>query len=837
VLLLLCLAVASGQADENDQIEQFLNRLGLVELQTVHLEQQLAAENDEAKRAALAKRLADVYSSQLITFAENKQKYHRVSAKIEQLIQRVSSAKTPSLQVMLLQADYNRADGLIRKWIADHNDTVSRDEAKAILARIAPELDRLQKQLSEQYDKLSEKIDYSKEGAQLTAQERELNRLQTILGRATYFAAWSNYYLGLTKGVPESVEYTRARAIFRRLLGIGDDYEGIDAEYLGLSSIWRARSLVGLALAEAALKASKNSDRCFEMLSDPSVPPEVRDQRAYWRLLSLTNVGRYADAVTLARKEIAKFNAAPTQGKVSFCIALIQAGFAGGAAVPQARTLGLLGLGGLVKIGQRQTAKQMIAKYDVKLDDQAGFYLQWIQGQQLFEQAEKSKKQEDYQAAAAVLAKALDDPSSGDDLGSSGQCRSTRAWCLYRLEQYDAAGREFQLAAERLVAAKHKGAFDAAKNAFVCFQLAGKSKPKFKEDAISMLRVIQREFPREDLAKRANYYIGKLRENASPAETLWNLSKVESGSPDYLSARYEICVLSHQQWLRAKAAEKAERGQQTLEAVKIYLAAAKPDGDPAQRARACLIAADVSFNGAPADLPAAEVYVEQAAALVQKLPAGHARVAEYHFRALQLAQKQANEAEQRLHADWIVDKAAGSPYELPALIVMARTIDAAIKASSSPSPQQLAAAYRYYRRLVGLLGDSPEAIRGNKNAQVANSKLAHYAKQIGKYQESASRLDALLAAGKGPKNKGYLRRAGLAHFEAGQYKTAIDDWRTLLRGVPRGSDEWFEAKYFQLACLFQIDAAQARIAFDQFKLLYPNLGPAAWRDKFAALAK
>jgi hypothetical protein len=822
-------------AGDDDKVEQFLTRLGLVELQTVHLEQVLAKQQDDTKRQELAKRLADVYAGQLITFAEDKTKYDRVFGKINELLTRVPEAKTPSLEVMLLQADYYRAEGLIGKWISDRDNTAPRDEAKDTLAKIAPELDRLQKQLNERLDKLLETIDYSQEGEQLKVQERELRRLQAIVGRASYFAAWSNYYLGLANEVADSPEYIKAREIFRRVLGIGDDYEDIDAEYLGLASIWRARSLIGLALAEAALNATVNSDRCFELLGDPSVPPDVRDQTAYWRLQSLVNIGRYPEAITFAKQKIADFSDTPTQGKVSFCISLIQAGFAGSIGSPKTQPLGLLGLGGLVKIGQRQTAQQMMAKYQVKLDDSAGFYLLWIQGQHLFDQAEKTKKKEDYQAAAAMLSRALEGPVARDDIGSSGQCRSRLAWCQYRLGQHETAGREFQAAAERLIAAKHKAAFDSAKMALVCFQEASKSDPRFKQNAITVLAMIKREFPNNELAKRADYYIGKLRQNASPADTIRSLNKVQPESPDYLPARYEICVLSHQIWNKADADGKANAGRQLLEAVKTYLAGTGARSDKAQRTRACLLAADVSLNGAVVDVDTAKSYLERAGTWTRDLPAKHQHIAEYHFRTLQLAQQQSDETQQRLHASWIVENAAGSRYELPALIVTARTIDKAIKTSGSGSPEQRQNAYNQYSRLVKLLGESSEAIAANKNTQVANSKLAHYARQIGKHDEAAQRLESLLAAGSGPKNKAYLRRAGLAQHDAGNYQAAIHHWRTLLRGVKRGSDEWFEAKYYQLSCLFHIDPEKARVVFDQFELLYPKLGPPEWRDKFAAV--
>ena len=817
---------------EDDRLESFLTRLGLIDLQTVHLEQLLARESDEAQRQPLAQRLADVYAGQLLAFSDDANKYDLVVRKINELLERVPAARTSLLEVMLLQADYYRAESSVGKWIADRNDAASRNDAQVILDRIAPELNRLQTELTARQDKLLEELNKLEGGEQAELKEKELARLQAIVGRASYFAAWSSYYRGLTKKTP--VDYEVALAIFRQLLGVGDSYKDIEAEYLGLESIWRSRTLIGLALTEAALEHGEQSDRCFELLNHASVPPQLRDQADYWRLQSLLNVERYAEAATFAAKQIAGFKGAATQGQVSYCVSLIQAAYAGGAAAnAQARPLGALGLGGLIKIGQRGTAKQMMAKYEIALDDDAGFYLRWLQGQQLFEHAEATKKEEDYAAAAASLTQALRDPSANTDLGAAGQCRSQLAWCLYRQGKYDAAGRDFQLAAERQIAARDNLAIDSAWMGFVAFQAASKSAPRFKDAAIDMLNMIKREFPEHEYAKRADYYIGKLRQSTSPAETLRSLENVAADSPDYLTARYEITTLVYQQWRAAAADAKVAIAKQLFDATDTYLKLKATETDKARLVRSLNQAANVALNGTPADDVLAAKYLDQASSLASSLPTSDATVAEHHFYTMQLAQKRGDSLHERLNADWLVKNAAGSRYELAAIIVMARTMDK--KVETSAASEDLQETFALYQRLVQLLGDSPEAIRASKNAQVANSKLADYAARLGRHDIAAKCMESLLKASDGPPSKDYLRRAGLASFAAQDYATAIGHWRTLVRGLSKGTDEWFEAKYYQLACLFQVDKAQARIAYDQFKLLYPDLGPPAWRDKFEAL--
>jgi len=824
-------AQLTSMSEQDRRIDEFLDRLGLTELQALHLEQSLDKELDAARQQALVTRLADLYAAQLLSYWEDQTRYDATLHKIDRLIERAPGARTPALEAMLLQADYNRAEKLMGQWLANRADQVARDQARQILQRIAPELDRLRQTLQGQLDQLQEELDKLPPRSDRAATEHEAARVQAILGRASYFSAWSHYYLGLAQGSRDGLD--RARDGFRLILGLSDDDDELDAEYLGLSSIWRARSLVGLALAESALGDQDRSRRSFDLLKDASVPPEIREQAAYWELQALLNVERHADAEKLARREIAAMDETATQGAVSFCASLVRATYGNATPSAELRRLGLLGLSGLAKIGQRRTALQLMTQYEIRVGEDAGFYLQGLEGQQQFERAEQTKQQADFALAETTLAAALKWPEAEQDLSSAGQCRSQRGWCLYRLGQHEAAGREFKRAAEQLTAARDQRAVESAWMSFVAFQAAAESQPALKVSAIDMLQLIQRDFPRHEYAKRAAYYLGKLQHHESPEETLRSLQQVATDAPDYLAARYEICQLLHRGWAKADEGERTAAAQQLREAVDVYLEA-KGDADKARQAKACLLAADATLHGPAQDLSAAAAYLKRAEALTAALPSSHAVLAEYHFRALELAQSQSDPRAERLHAAWLVKQAAGSSYELPALIVMARALDQALPASDA-SPAQLEEAYTLYRRLVQLLGESAAEIQAHKNAQVANSKLAHYAEALGKHAEAARRLDLLLEALPGPKNKNYLRRAALAHYRAGQHETALSHWRTLLRGVPQASEEWFEAKYYQLACLMQTDPGQARIVFDQFKLLHPDLGPPSWRERFAEL--
>jgi tetratricopeptide (TPR) repeat protein len=112
-------------------------------------------------------------------------------------------------------------------------------------------------------------------------------------------------------------------------------------------------------------------------------------------------------------------------------------------------------------------------------------------------------------------------------------------------------------------------------------------------------------------------------------------------------------------------------------------------------------------------------------------------------------------------------------------------------------------------------------------------KLAQYDEELQRWPQAADRLNRLLEAQ--PRDRRVLRRAGLACYHADRYSEALDHWRTLIGGLESGTEDWLEAKYYQLACLEKTDRASATKVLQQFKVLFPEVKSATWRPKFAEL--
>ena len=843
-LAVACLALCA-RAGDDQALDELLMRLNLGDLRLHHMERMLEREPAGEKRLPLARRLADAYAEHLIAAADDAGRFAAIQAKIELLLDELPEARTPSVEVVLLQADYQRAEALMIRWLDAPADRAPLAEAESILARIVPLLTTHQKDLNAAADKTAEQMEELKSEPARAAAEQQMARQQAIASRAGYFAAWSNYYLGVARqnAATAPAQFTAAKEQFCVVLDVTDEknYEPVEVDTLGLESIWRSRAVIGLGLAELALSRPAAAAKVFSWLDHASAPPMIRDQAAYWHAQGMLNVGHYAEAGQFVETQVEVFTGSPSPGKNSLCIAAIRAGAALDELKKDERQkLVEQGIRGLVRMRQFETLDKLIEKHNLgALADASSFYLTWLRGRQQFLAAEKTKAPADFQAAAKTLTTALANPQAQRDLTDAGQARYYLGWSQYRLDDLQTAARSFQEAATVLKSSLADVAVQAGWMQCTCLvQLAQRDK-KFVTPAIAALQNLKQDFPASEQAGRTDLLITRLRQShSSPEEAIRELAALPSGDPNYVSAQYEICQLKYQLWAKVKADPKqaAPLAADVIKAAETFLAGADRDGDWERRLKATLLAVDALSADAAANQSRIAGLLRDAASAAENVAASNPAAVEYQYRKLQLAQKSGDQAAVNEAAQWIATHGGGSPYELPALVITARAADAtAESASEADRALRQEEAARIYARLVELLGDSPTVLATSKNALAASSKLAQYDEALGRWPQAADRLQRLTEAL--PSDRRFLRRAGLATFQTGRHADSLEHWRKLLTGLSSGSDEWLEAKYHQLSCLLKTDRPAADKVWKQFKLLFPEVKSDAWKDRFAELEK
>ena len=846
-MIALCFGLWLGvvSADEPDRLDRYLQRLGLADLRLVHQQKLLEARGSETAKAERAKQLSDLYAQRLLDAADEPERFSELVARVQDLVRSYPAVDSPQLQVMLLQAEYQRAEAKALQWIDNPSDDAARRDGLASLDKVIPQLAARHQQLAKILEELQAKADGIEEPghaasapqSSIVSLEKDMARVQTVLARAMFFEGWGNFFAGLLAEPPRrGGYYGEAEKSFGQLLEVSTEEKlELEADALGLESVWRARSFLGLGATLAAVGKQSLADECFAALEHPSAAPAVRENALYWHLLALVGSARYAAAQELAAGELARFSPGET-GRVPACVLLVRAGWADPKAPAEAQSLAKLGMEGLARLKQFDVVTALLAKYRAEPTAADGFYALWGKGRLVFADAEKSKQPADYERAGKWFQQALALPEAKDDPVTAAQCRYSLAWCDYRLERFDQAVRLFRQSATELKTLGDDTAVQAAWMVFTCFQqqFAASKEERYQKQAVEALAALKRDFPGSEQAQKADLMLARMNvKGEAPEAAVKTLAAVTSDSPNYLTARYELCSVRHQLW--SKTRSKTALAADVRKDVDVYLAAA-PASEGVRRVRAALLAVDVLLAETPPNWDEAAKYLARVQQAGDKLAEDDPVAPDYHYRRLQLAQRAGDETALHEQAQWLTKHAAGTPYELPALVVVAKYADEQLAAAGEPQKDlRRDQAITAYTRLVHLLGNSAEMIAKKKNALIANSKLAQIEYDAGKYVSAAERLEEIVKAF--PSDRNYLRRAGLAWFQAGHHAKALAHWDKIVAGSDSASDTWYEAKYYQLVCLAKTDSSEAIKSWKQFKLLHPEVKSDAWRDKFAELGK
>ena len=815
------------QASEAEQVDTYLDGLGLDHLRLVHLEQ--AVEADSGANG-LAKTLADLYANRLLT-VEAPAEVGAISAKIDALVEKHPEANTPALRVMRLQADAGRAEVLASKWVADPADDASKTAALAILERIAPDLDAQQAALFKAIEAEQKSIDNLEDGEVRDRREEALARLANVAGRALYYDAWSNYYLDLlADDDPNHARTRHARDAFRKLLGV-ESTEDLEPSMLAAGGM--ARAGLGAALASSRMDDPKAATDWFDLLRSEGVHPEVRDLADYWAGWTDFRAGRANAVAERVRKLGDQFGASPTPGQDALATLLVREGFANGAAdVDRLGAAGLLALARMDRAGQ---VRELAEKLGLKLG--AGpvvdFVLRWAEGRERLDAATRSKSPADYRAAAESFRAAIGSEAVDQAPAVVAACRYRLAWSLYGMGDLAGAAGTFGQAASALKSTDPSQAADASWMQAVALERRAGSNPAQVAPAVAVLEAFGREYPNHPNAKLVPLEVRKLRGGAITADAI---AATPPSDPNFPAIA--LAALRHHASTYRRAVQAGDKSAQDSERSRFdeVLAALQklPSGRTTAEARleALLLESGVENASHPNAARAAQL-LDRAEPLADALPTGDKLAIDYHRARLDLARSRADSEAVGAESRWIAEHADGNA-ALGAFVTLARIADQSVQdAEPATRPRKLAEARDAYARLSESLGQDSEAVAAGGNALVALSRLAAYESQLNHPAAAATHYDAILDAF--PNDANYLRKAAIAHDDADQPARALECWGTLVAGLPSGSESWFEAKVGQLAALAETDPASARAALDQLKLLYPDLGGERWKTQLGQI--
>lgn len=829
VVIILTAPLVLAQRNQDDQaLDTYLESLGLSDLRLLHLEQVLTR---DPKNEAAARTLADLYAGRLLV-ASDPAETASLENRIDALLEQHPSANTPSLRVMRLQGDFNRAEALASSWIDNPSDARDEEKARTLLERITPPLDSLQTTLFSALDAERKAIDEMSESPLRSKREQALEQLAEVAGRALYFDAWSNAYLGMMSepGQTRSNHLSRARQGFLKLLGVESDTD-VSAELLASSGM--ARAALGLALSDALSDSDPAATHLFDQLRDPQTSPDVRDLADFWQAWTFLQRSQFNRLLDLASRLGPDLANPPSAGRAALCSLLVRSAY--GPNAPQSPSLkpqADSALAALVQMRLYDRLKQLLDRYHIDTHARNSIVFRWVEAQSLYDQARASKDSEKFAQSASAFKTALNAPDASEFPALQASSRLLLAWSLYERGDLAPAAESFAQAAAQLKNQKDPAAADALWMHAVALEKLAAKDPARASEAASAFQNFASTYPDHPNTPLVDLEIRKLK---GEPMTLEALSRLQPSDPNF--AALCLSALQHHEtaYLREKAAGRSGGSEAANLRKLLDLFRALPDSaqTPDGTLAAALAEATLAADSDPAQ---ARSILDQAQPASASLSDSDPRVSAYHRARLRLAQQQNDSQSIAAEALWFQQHASDAPNssDQGLLITLAQAADSALKqADASNRPARLQAARDAYARLVSALGTSPDTLAQNRNALVALARLAAYEQQLGHPEQAAAHYDLILKSH--PRDASYLRQAARAHEQARHFDRALSCWDTLVAGLPNASDPWFEAKYHQISTLSKLNPAQARKSFSQFSVLYPKLGTGRWPSLFRQL--
>jgi|GEM_PF-1083847 len=857
VALSLCMGCIGGAARADDVLD-FLEARGLDSLAALRVEE-LASKASPEDRAQLLDRLAEIFARVLDT-TEDQATQERLLARADALVEELATAKGDALRVSAARTRYRDAARLaegIRAGIPG-DATAASATLSAQAAALLEVAKRAEKRAAD-IDKRAERASGLARDLAVDAMDEE----RSMAGQARYLAAWSLLYRGFLAKSQEDT--TRARTIFGDLLGASDGKLNPDDISDDLRSDEAfASAVLGYALATARVQGFAESFKYLKLLESDETHPSVGDALPGWKLIAALEARSFGDARQLFTR-VAPRDDAANWARVAVSRAVEDgdaANSSGGA--KDAAVLLNEAVATLAARRDLGAIRDLVGRYGEGIlgADAAGFVPRYVRAVRLYDDAQsaiaKAGEDEDKlksaevrgpsQEAADALGAALEAADIKQYEDAAQSCRLMRAWSLRGAGRFADGAKAFD---EVAGASLGERAEDAARAAIACIDDQHRqttdvaSRDAAEKELISRIDAYLSRFPASDAVP--SLLVRKIALVADPASgDIERLLQVRPDTKEWLPSRRQALSALYRAF-RAGKEPREETGKRYLQILGELPADPKtqlPASSPAIARQAL----EVVLANEVRDLKTAMSLI---AALEAAGAAGEfdlrAADEEIAYRKLQLA---------ILSERWADVEAALAPFEKPeatelwadaALRLAIRGAEGKRRSTPSDSPARagyVATIVRAGDAILLRAGGPAVALADTTKDSQAYAQLARVAldARVELVKSSADAdsakaglpiAEALLA--KTPRDATILRAAAGLAEAAGNYEDAANHLRALVGGLPARTNPWFEAKVDQMRVLAKLDPVRARTVIDQYRTLYPDLGPEPWRTRIAEI--
>jgi hypothetical protein len=842
------------------EIERYLSDRGLRELLAIHLSDRLK-KTEGLEKLPLADRLGSIYV-ELLDNAKTAAERQHWETLGQELLKLVPEADSFNLRLNLAKARYLQAEDVAERYRLRLVSPEDRQEAERALRTVNTTFQDIGGKLNKRVDQLERRESSGREdeGPTLRADLAEARRLRSL---AYYYGGWSDYYLAFLTGKPQTAE--EGLNDFGWLLnasgGRAPTVNRAPASLLRYEHV--ARAAIGAALCESIRGHDDTALLWFEAIeSAEGVPDSIIKQLFGRRLIVYAAAKRWADVEKLVqhqREGKGGKGTVPLDVGDARLLAVLTLEALDQPSPPRAKelvqALADSALTDLITLGEVRHVQDLVSKYGSAPLAGEGFIVQYVRGLQAYERARAAhtkggENAEEpstndavinlYRAAAASLdnaAKSSDASRFADERSNATLLRGLATFYAGDLAQ---AADRFEQAFQAAGAAGGKRAEDSLWMAIVALDKAVEGGATSMKDRLGRLGSLYlQKYPKTDRAAKL-----LLRQAASgiisEEKAVEILLGVEKSSPLYETARRQAASLLYTIYRRTRGSDKdfaalrfAEVSDEILRIDRQKLATAN-EADAKEittqivtRVRQTLDA--VLGMGAP-DLERADKCLEVLDAVVAKAGYDMSKLDdEITYRRFQIALT-------RSRADEItklLDKlhSLRGPFSDRADRAMYNRALLAAKGSDAPV-NALKEVVAYGSQVMNQYGKTSEALK-DAGVYALHNAVADAAARIYKQTRDKQMRDIAVAIDKPLLQVGnpplqVLRRYAELGESAGDKDGALDCWRTIMAGAGTTSPAWFEARYQSIRLLNSIDAARARDAMAQYKVLHPDFGPEPW---------
>ena len=813
-------------SSEVTQLQSYLERLGLDDLNIVVLREQLKQQPDRSERFAIATRLADYYTKQIQENQNNEKLQLAARKQIHDLQREYPGLNHPRFSVAVLSVEFSQAQTRFFTWVTSRQtEKEEQDKLAKQFGAIDRQWQSIVKATRSQLDKENKAQKVLGNSEPKTASDE----LIAIMSQLEFIGGWQKYYQSILSKTNRPQHLAESRKNFLSLIGVSSIKElaKLKPEEVELEISWVSRSILGLAMASSG-ESTNHSATLFRFLTDPRVPLSIRSEIDWWEFQSAALARQWKKATEILRQ---KLESGEVRENARLWLSGIQC-FKLAEDDDKVRDLIRYSLQGLVRENQFQTAQKFCEDNPDWIDD-SKFVFQWLKAQQEYELGEKNSKRSHFANCKKWMESAIRSREPTINKLDLARCRYLLAWAEFRLGKFTRSAKLFRQASLGLRLHDPETAAKALWIRVIAIRNQDSSESSSRK-IVTALNEIRRLFPGSAYDEKAAFELSKLRAaGSSILETIAKLQKIPSDNSAYAQAQSEIARLYFKAVKEGKGTpeQRTQRMKDFQSAVRKILNDSEVDASAKAKSAALMIESLLGEETPKTD--EAQQWLKLAKAAVGEVAK---RNSDLRFQEYRIAKQTGDSKNMVAQAKWLSSSDnSNRSYKVAGLIYLAKHLDQQIaNAKNEDRSTLIADAESTYQKLSDLLGQNREALKTKANARAALSRLSDLQALNGKTSEAIENYEKLRQAL--PNYQRYILRLAQLKSKAGKPDSAIELWRKLATGSKAGSNAWYEAKYNIAKILSKEDQKTAQSILSQTRRLSPEM-PEEWKTKFDDLAE